>query len=63
MAVERAIEEGESSWSCNFQLLEVPVMGDQPKYAHKSSKPIFEAHTELKEGKKMLFCIIYQSDE
>ena len=28
MAVVRVIEEGESSWSSNFQLLEVLVMGD-----------------------------------
>ena len=38
-------------------------MGDQPKAAHKSSKPIFEAHTESKGGKKVLFCKKYQSDE
>ena len=63
MAVVRAIEEGETSWSSNFQLLEVLVMGDQPKTAHKSSKPIFEDHTESKEGKKVLFCKEYQSDE
>ena len=30
MVVVRAIEEGESSWSSNFQLLEALVMGDQP---------------------------------
>ena len=35
MAVVRAIEEGESSLSSNFQLLEVLVMGDQTKAAHK----------------------------
>ena len=46
----------ESSWSSNFQLLEVLVMGDQPKAVHKSSKPMFEAHTDSKEGKKVLFC-------
>ena len=63
MAVVRAIEEGESSWSSNFQLLEVLVMGDQPKAAHKSSKPVFEAHVEPKEGKVVLFCKKYQSDE
>ena len=63
MAVVRAIEEGEPSWSSNFQLLEVLVMGDQPKSAHKSSKPIFEAHTESKEGKKVLFCKKNQIDE
>ena len=63
MAVVRAIEEGESSWSSNFQLLEVLVMGDQHKTLYKSSKPIFEAHTESIEGKKMLFCKKYQSDE
>ena len=40
MAVVRAIEEGESSWSSNFQLLEVLVMGDQPKVVHKSSKSV-----------------------
>ena len=63
MAVVRVIEEGESSWSSNFQLLEVLVMGDQPKAAYKSSKPIFEAHAESKEGKKALFCMKYQLDE
>ena len=63
MAVVRAIEEGESSWSSNFQLLEVLVMGDQPKVAHKPFKPIFFAHTEFKEGKKVLFCKKYQLDE
>ena len=52
MAVVRAIEEGESSWSSNFQLLEVLVMGDQTKVAHKSSKPVFETITESKESKK-----------
>ena len=30
MAVVRTIEEGESSWSSNFQLLEALVVGDQP---------------------------------
>ena len=63
MAVVRAIEEGESSWSSNFHLLEVLIMEDQPKTTHKSSKPIFEAHTESKEGKKVLFCKKCQSDE
>ena len=63
MAVVRAIEEGESSWSNNFQLLEVLVMGDQPKAAHKPSKPIFEPHADSEEGKKVLFCKKYQSDE
>ena len=63
MAVVRAIEEGESSWSSNFQLLEVLVMGDQPKAAHKPSKPVFEPHADSKEGKKVLFCKKYQSDE
>ena len=63
MAVVRAIEEGESSWSSNFQLLEVFVMGDQPKVVHKSFKPVFEANTNSKEGKKVLFCKKYQLDE
>ena len=63
MAVVRAIKEGESYWSSNFQLLEVLVMRNQPKTLHKSSKPIFKAHTESKEGKKVLFCKKYQSDE
>ena len=63
MAVVRAIEEGESSWSSNFQLLEVLVMGDQPKTSHKSSKPIFDTNTESKDIKKVLFCKKYQSDE
>ena len=63
MAMVRAIEEGESSWSSNFQLLEVLVMGNQPKAAHKLSKPVFEAHTESKEGKKVLFCKKYQLDK
>ena len=63
MAVVRAIEEGESSWSSNFQLLEVLVMGDQPKATHKSSKPLFESPADSKEGKKVLFCKKYQSDE
>ena len=52
MTVVRAIKEGESSWSRNFQLLEVLVMGDQPRVTHKSSKPVFEANTESKERKK-----------
>ena len=56
MAVVRAIEEDESSWSSNFQLLEVLVMGDQLKAAHKSSKPLFESQADSKEGKKVLFC-------
>ena len=59
MAVVRAIKEGESSWSSNFQLLEVLVMGDQPRVAHKLSKPVFEANTESKESKKVLFCKKY----
>ena len=63
MAVVRTIEEGESSWSSNFQLLEVLVMGDQPKTVHKSFKPIFDTHTESKEGTKVLFCKKYQLDE
>ena len=63
MAVVRAIKEGDSSWSSNFQLLEVLVMADQPKAAHKSSKPVFEAHTESKDSKKVLFYKKYQSDE
>ena len=63
MAMVRVIEEGESSWSSNFQLLEVLVMGDQLKAVHKPSKPIFDAHTESKEGKKVLFCEKYQLDE
>ena len=56
MAVVRAIKEGESSWSSTFQLLEVLVIGDQPKTSHKSSKPIFDTHAESKVGKKVLFC-------
>ena len=48
MAVVMAIEEGESSWSSSFQLLEVLVMGDQTRVAHKSSKPFFETNTESK---------------
>ena len=63
MAVVRAIEEGESSWSSNFQLLEVLVMGDQPKTSHKASKPLFDNHTDSKEVKKLLFCKKYQLDE
>ena len=63
MAVVRAIEEGESSWSSNFQLLEVLVMEDQPRVVHKSSKLVFEANTDSKEGKKVLFCKKYQLDE
>ena len=63
MAVVRAIEEGESCWSSNFQLLEVLVMRDKPRVVHKSSKPVFEANTESKEGKKVLFCKKYQLDE
>ena len=55
MAVVRAIEESESSWSSNFQLLEDLVMGNQPKVAHKPSKPIFEPHADSKEGKKCYF--------
>ena len=63
MAMVRAIEEGESSWSSNFQLLEVLVMGDQTRVAHKSSKPVFETNTESKESKKVLFCKKYQLNE
>ena len=63
MAVVRAIEEGESSWSSNLQLLEVLVMRDQPKVVHKLSKSWFDTHTESKESKKVLFCRKYQSDE
>ena len=63
MAVVRAIEEGESSWFSNFQLLEVLVIRDQPRVVHKSSKPVFEAKTESKEGRKVLFCKKYQLDE
>ena len=63
MAEVGAIEEGESSWSSNFQLLEVLIMGDQPKVAPKPSKPIFEPYADSKEGKKVLFCKKYQSDE
>ena len=63
MAVVRAIKEDESSWSSNFQLLEILVMGDQPKIAHKSSKSVFDTHIEPKESKKVLFCKKYQSDE
>ena len=63
MAVVRAIEEEESSWFSNFQMLEVLVMGDQPRVAHKSSKPVFQANTDTKEGKKVLFCKKYQLDE
>ena len=63
MAVVRAIKKEESSWSSNFQLLEVLVMGDQPTLAHKSSKPVFEANTESKESRKVLFCKRYQLNE
>ena len=52
MALVRAIKEEESSWSSNFQLLEVLVMGNQPRVVHKSSKPVCEANTESKESKK-----------
>ena len=38
-------------------------MGNQPKAAHKSSKSIFDAHTDSKECKKVLFCKKYQLDE
>ena len=63
MAMVRAIEEGESSWSSNFQLLEVLVMGDQTRVAHKSSKQVFETNTESKESKNVLFCKKYQLNE
>ena len=63
MAVVRAIEEGESSWSSNFQLLKVLVMGNQPKTPHKPVKPVSDVHAEAKEGKKVLFCKKYQSDK
>ena len=63
MAVVRAIEDGESSWSSNHQLLEVLVMGDQPRVVHKSSKPVFEANTESKESRKVLFFKRYQLNE
>ena len=55
MAVVRTIEKGESSWSSNFQFLEVLVMGDQPKVAHKPSKPLFEPQADSKEGKKKCY--------
>ena len=45
----------ESFLSSNFQLLEVLVMGDQPKVVHKSSKSVFDTHTESKERKKYHF--------
>ena len=38
-------------------------MGDQPKVVHKSSKSVFDTHTESKESKKVLFCKKYQSDK
>ena len=63
MAVVRAIEEGESSWSSNFQLLEVLVMADQTRVAHKSSKPVFDTHTESNDSKEVLFCKKYQLNE
>ena len=63
VAVVRAIEEGESSWFSNFQLLEVLVMGGQTRVVHKSSKPVFNAHTESKDSKKVLFCKKYQLNE
>ena len=63
MAVVRAIEEGESSWSINFQMLEVLVIGYQTRVAHKSSKPIFDTHTESKDSKNVLFCKKYQLNE
>ena len=63
MAVIRTIEEGESSWSSNFQLLEDLVMGDQTRVAHKSSKPVFDTNTESKDGKKALFCKRHQLNE
>ena len=63
MAVVRAIEKGESSWSSNFQLLEVLVIGDQTRVAHKSCKPVFDTHTESKDSKKVLFCKKYQLNE
>ena len=63
MAVVRAIEEGESSWSSSFQLLEVFVMWDQTRVTHKSSKPVFDTHTESKDSKKVLFCKKYQLNE
>ena len=55
MAVVRAIEEGESSWDSNFQLLEVLVMGDQPKLTHKASKALFDNHRDSKSLKKSSF--------
>ena len=48
MAVVQAIEEGESSWDSNFQLLEVLVMGDQCKVGHKSARPLFDSNSDSK---------------
>ena len=63
MALVRAIEEGESSWSSNFQLLEVLIIGDQPKASHMPSKPLFDTHGDSKESKKVLFFKKNQLDE
>ena len=52
IAMVRTLEEGESSWSSNFQLLEVLVMGDQPKAVHKPSKPILMPIQNLKKARK-----------
>ena len=63
MEVVHAIEEGESSWSSNFQLLEVLVMGDQSKSGTKATKSSTDLHVESKDPKKVLFCKKYQLDD
>ena len=57
MAVVRAIEEGESFWSSNFQLLEVLVVGDQPEAVHKPSNLFFNLMQTLKRVKKCSFAM------
>ena len=63
MAVVHAIEEGESSWDSNFQLLEVLAMGDQSKASQKLAKPLFDPNSDHKDVKKILFCKKYQVDD
>ena len=63
MAVVHTLEEGESSWDSNFQLLEVLVMGDQGKVGHKPTKPLFDSNSDSKDSKKVIFCKKYQVDD
>ena len=67
MGVLNAIEQGESSWSSNFQLLEMMIMGDAtktiPRKTGEKSQSQPTASQSGKDKDRVFFCKKYQVGE